>query len=108
MIVADAGRALAMGSVPVAWALHRLHMPQLYAVGLVVGVLTVFFDVAYQSYLPALVTREQLVAGNSRLALTQSSAEVAGPGLGGLLVSVATAPYAVAVDAASYAVSVVS
>jgi MFS family permease len=108
LIAADAGRALAMGTVPVAWALHGLHLPQLYAVGFVVGVLTVFFDVAYQSYLPALVDRDQLIEGNSRLALTQSSAEVAGPGLGGLLVSAVTAPYAVAADAASYVVSVVS
>jgi MFS family permease len=108
LVVADLGRALAMASIPVSWALGDLRMPQLYAVGLVVGVLTVFFDVAYQSYLPALVTRDQLVAGNSRLALTQSSAEVAGPGLGGLLVSAVTAPYAIAVDAASYVVSVLS
>jgi MFS family permease len=108
LIVADLGRMLALASVPVAWALGLLRLPQLYATGFLVGVLTVFFDVAYQSYLPSLVEREQLVEGNSRLALTQSAAEVAGPGIGGLLVSVASAPYAVAVDAASYAVSVVS
>ena len=108
LIVADLGRMLALASVPVAWALGLLRLPQLYATGFLVGVLTVFFDVAYQSYLPSLVEREQLVEGNSRLALTQSAAEVAGPGIGGLLVSLASAPYAVAVDAASYAVSVVS
>ncbi|HEV7467596.1 MAG TPA: MFS transporter [Candidatus Dormibacteraeota bacterium] len=108
LIVADLGRMLALASVPVAWALGVLHLPQLYATGFVVGVLTVFFDVAYQSYLPALVEREQLVEGNSKLILTQSTAEVAGPGIGGLLVSLASAPYAVAADAASYAVSVVS
>jgi MFS family permease len=108
LIVADAGRALAMASIPLAWALGGLRLPQLYAVGFAVGVLTVFFDIAYQAYLPSLVSREELVTGNARLALSQSSAEVAGPGLGGLLVSAVTAPYAVAVDAASYAVSVVS
>ncbi len=108
LIVADLGRMLALASVPVAWALGGLHLPQLYAAGFVVGVLTVFFDVAYQSYLPALVQREQLVEGNSRLALTQSTAEVAGPGVGGLLVSLVGPATAVAVDAASYAVSVFS
>jgi MFS family permease len=106
LIAADAGRAIALASVPVSWALGWLGMAQLYAVGFVVGVLTVLFDVAYCAYLPGLVERHQLVAGNSRLALTQSSAEVAGPGLGGVLVSVATAPYAVAADAVSYLVSV--
>jgi MFS family permease len=108
LIVADVGRMLALASVPAAWALGVLHLPQLYATGFVVGVLTVFFDVAYLSYLPALVEREQLVEGNSKLILTQSTTEVAGPGIGGLLVSLASAPYAVAADAASYAVSVVS
>lgn len=108
LIAADAGRTLAMASIPLTWALGLLRLPQLYAVGFAVGVLTVLFDVAYQSYLPALVSRERLVAGNARLALTQSSAEVAGPGIGGLLVSLAGAPAAVAADAASYTVSVLS
>ncbi|HET6795176.1 MAG TPA: MFS transporter, partial [Acidimicrobiales bacterium] len=52
MIVADTGRMLALGSVPVAWAAGVLGLAQLYSVALVTGVLTVFFDVAYQSYLP--------------------------------------------------------
>jgi len=61
LIVADLGRMLALASVPLAWAAGVLRLPQLYATGFVVGVLTVLFDVAYQSYLPALVEREQLV-----------------------------------------------
>jgi MFS family permease len=108
LVAADAGRALALASVPLTWALGRLCMAQLYAVGVAVGVLTVLFDVAYLAYLPALVGRHQLVAGNSRLALTRSSVEVAGPGLGGLLVNLVTAPSAVGADAASYLVSVAS
>ncbi len=106
LIAADLGRTLAMASIPVTWALGLLRLP--YAVGLAIGVCTVLFDVAYQSYLPALVSRNRLVAGNARLALTQSSAEVAGPGLGGLLVSAVGAPIAIAADAASYAASVLS
>jgi MFS family permease len=107
-VAADVGRAIALASIPVVSALHHLHMPQLYAVSFVVGVLTVFFDVAYQSYLPSLVEREQLVDGNGRLEFTRAAAEIAGPGLGGALVGLLTAPIAIAADAASYVASVVS
>jgi MFS family permease len=106
MIVADAGRMLALGSIPVASALGHLTLAQLYAVGFVTGVLTVFFDVAYQSYLPSLVDRDRLVEGNSRLEFTRASSEVVGPGLGGLLVRAVGAPFAVAADALSYVASV--
>ncbi|HXA29198.1 MAG TPA: MFS transporter [Candidatus Angelobacter sp.] len=108
LIAADVGRAVALASIPVVAGLHSLHMVQLYAVSLVVGVLTVFFDVAYQSYLPSLVEREQLVDGNGKLEFSRATAEIAGPGLGGVLVGLLTAPIAVAADAASYVVSVAS
>ncbi len=108
MVVADAGRALAMGSIPLTAFLGHLVLVQLYAVGFATGVLTVFFDIAYQSYLPSLVDRDRLVEGNSRLQFTQSTAEVAGPGIGGLLVRAFGAPLAVAADAGSYVASVVS
>ena len=108
LVVADVGRALAMGSVPVAAAVGHLTMAQLYAVALVAGVLTVFFDVAYQSYLPALVGTDQLVAGNALLETSRSAAQVAGPGAGGALVQLLTAPYAIVVDAVSFMVSAVS
>jgi predicted MFS family arabinose efflux permease len=68
-------------------------------------VLTVFFDVAYQSYLPVLVTREQLVEGNSKLEGSRSVAEIAGPAMAGGLVQAFTAPIAIAVDAVSFLVS---
>src|SRR6266498_3087810 len=64
MIVADVGRALTLGSVPLVHAFGMLTLGQLYGVAFANGVLTVFFDVAYQSYLPSLVAREQLVEGN--------------------------------------------
>src|SRR5262249_35606197 len=73
----------------------------------VVGIFTVFFDVAYQSYLPALIEREHLVDGNSKLQLTVSVAQVAGPSLSGGLIAALTAPYAIVADAASYVVSTV-
>lgn len=106
LIVANLARAAALISVPVAYWLDALSIWQLYAVGFTVGIGTVFFDLAYQSYLPRLVERADLVEGNSKLEVSRSAAQMAGPGLGGLLVSVLTAPVAIAVDAASYLASV--
>lgn len=106
LIVADWGRALVLGSIPIAYFSDALTIWQLYIVGFAVGVLTVFFDVAYKSYLPSLVTREQLVDGNSKLEVTRSGAQVAGPGLAGLLIGALTAPYAILLDAASFVASV--
>ncbi len=105
MMVADAGRVLAMASVPVAAALHRLTMAQLYVVSLVSGVLTVFFDVAYQSYLPFLVGRDKLVEGNAKLTGSAEVAQVAGPSIAGGLVQAIGGAYAIATDAASFLVS---
>jgi MFS family permease len=102
MVVADLGRAAALGSIPLAAALGHLTLWQLYVAGFVTGALTVFFDVSYQSYLPSLVEREQLVDGNAKLEITRSGSQIAGPGFGGLLVHALTAPYAVLADAASY------
>jgi MFS family permease len=94
--------------VPLAAALGVLTMGQLYAVAITAGVCTVFFDVAYQSYLPVLVSREHLMDGNGKLGATQSFAQVAGPGLGGGLVGLVGAAKAMTADAISYAVSVLS
>lgn len=105
MIRADAVRCLAMASVPLAAVAGVLTMAQLYVVALVVGVATVFFDVAHQSYLPQLLPREHLVAGNGALETVRSSAQVAGPGLGGGLVQLVGAHLAIVADAVGYAVS---
>lgn len=105
LIAGDLGRAVLIGYVPLAWALGILTIVQLLVIQFVVGVFTVFFDVAYQSYLPSLVARDQLVEGNSKLQSTASAAGVVGPGLAGVLIGVLTAPYAIVVDAASFVVS---
>jgi MFS family permease len=102
LIAADAGRAVALGSIPVVALISEITIWQLYAVGFVTGVLTVFFDVAYQSYLPSLVEPHDLVEGNAKLEISRSAAQVGGPGIGGLLIEAFTAPYAVAVDAVSF------
>jgi MFS family permease len=102
LVAGDLGRAVLLATIPLAYVADALTLAQLYAVGFLVGVCTVFFDVAYQSYLPALVEREQLVEGNSKLEISRSASQIAGPGLGGGLIQALTAPYAVLVDAASF------
>lgn len=108
MIVADLGRALVIGTIPLAAYFGALRMPQIYAVSAIAGVLTVLFDVAYQSYVPGLVEREDLADANARLALTSSSAEIVGPGLTGILIRTLTAPLAILIDALSFVASAIT
>jgi MFS family permease len=107
LVTADIGRALLLASIPVAYWLDVLTIWQLYVVGFVVGILTVFFDVSYQSYLPSLVKRDQLVEGNSKLEISRSAAQLSGPGLAGLLVEAFKAPGAVLIDAISFFASAI-
>src|SRR5256884_6247561 len=86
MIVCDIGRLLALGSIPVAFLLGALTLEQLYIVALLTGIFTVFFDVSYQSYLPALVDRPNLLEGNTKLEISRSTAQVAGPAVAGFLI----------------------
>ena len=102
LVVADVGRALVLMSIPLAYWLDALTIWQLYAVGFVFGTLTVFFDVAYQSYLPSLVDREQLVEGNAKLEVSRSGAQIAGPSIAGPVIDVLTAPVALVADAVSF------
>ncbi|NUT50319.1 MAG: MFS transporter [Saccharothrix sp.] len=83
MLAADVVRAALLLSIPVAWWLGVLTLAHLVVVALLVGAATVMFDVAYQSYLPALVGREQLVEGNSKLEASRAVAEVSGPAVAG-------------------------
>ena len=76
LIAADWGRGAALVSIPVAYAAGVLTLSQLYVVGFLTGTLTVFFDVAYQSYLPSLVERHQLADGNAKLQTSGSAASV--------------------------------
>jgi MFS family permease len=107
LILADIGRGVALLSVPLAYAFDALTIWQLYVVGFATGVLTVFFDVAYQSYLPSLVERSQLREGNSKLEISRSGAGLAGPGLAGVLIDLVTAPVAILGDAISFFASAV-
>ncbi|MEU4621977.1 MFS transporter [Actinoplanes sp. NPDC023801] len=105
MIVADVVRAAALAWIPIAYALDVLTIAQLFVVVFVLGVMTVFFDLAYQSYLPGLVGRDRLTEANGKLQLSASGAQVAGPGAAGLLIAWLGAPVALAVDAMTYVIS---
>jgi MFS family permease len=105
LITGDAARAVLLASIPILWALGALRMWELLLLQFVIGVFTVFFDVAYQSYLPSLVGREHLIDGNSKLQLTVSVAQVAGPSASGGVIAAITAPYAIAFDALSFVMS---
>ena len=105
LIAGDVGRAVSLASIPIAHVLGGLTIWQLYVVGFINGTLTVLFDVAYQSYLPSLVERDQLVDGNGKLETSRTIAQTAGPALGGGLIGVLTAPIAIVLDAISYLTS---
>ncbi|HVH50553.1 MAG TPA: MFS transporter [Gaiellaceae bacterium] len=107
LIVGDASRAMLLGLIPILWAAGVLQIWHLLVLQFVIGIFTVFFDVAYQSYLPALIEREHLVDGNSKLQLTVSVAQVAGPSTSGALIAAITAPYAIVGDAISFVISAV-
>ena len=105
MIAADLGSAVLLATIPLVALLGALRIEQLYAVALLVGVCRLFGDVARSSFLPTLVPRASLVEANAKLATSDSIARVAGPGLGGALVQLLTAPIAIALDAASFLLS---
>jgi MFS family permease len=105
LIAADVGRAVLLLAIPLASMAGALRIEILYAVALLVGVLTVLFDVAYLSFLPSLVERDRLIDGNSKLEATSSAAQVAGPGLGGVLIGMLGAAFAILLDALSFVAS---
>ncbi|MER5865040.1 MFS transporter [Kitasatospora sp. NPDC002040] len=105
LMVADWVRAAAVGLVPVAASAGFLTIEWLCAVAVVVGTCTVFFDVAHQSVLPAIVNRNDLLGANRRLESSRSVVEMAGPGVAAALLKVLSAPFTLVVDAVSFALS---
>jgi MFS family permease len=108
LIWTDAIRALVLFSIPAAYFAGILAMEQLYLVVFVEGCLAAFFNAAYPAYVPSLIGVDRVVEGNSKLATSSSLAEIGGPGLAGGLVQLIGAPFAILVDAVSFAVSAVS
>lgn len=105
MIVANLGRMFALGSIPIFTILGLLSLNLLYVVAVITGVCAVFFDVSYQSYLPVLIDKADLVEGNSKLQLSASAGQVAGPALAGFLIDLVGAAKAIAVDAGGFLTS---
>lgn len=105
LVTADVLRAVALASIPIAALFDALTLAQLYAVAVIVSIGTAFFDVAHMSFLPSIVTKEQLPKGIGTLESVRSLAVLFGPGLGGWLVQALTAPIAIVVDAVSYMIS---
>ncbi len=108
MIAADVGRAVLLALIPALALLHALRIEQVYAIAFLAGALTLFFDVAYTSYLPSLVARGQLSEGNAKLEGSAAAAEFAGPGVGGVLAQIVSPPLALVVDAVSFVFSALS
>ncbi len=105
MIAADLGRAVILLSVPLLAVLDQLQIWHLLIVSGLLSILSMFFDIAYQSYLPGLVGRERLIAGNSTLTATESVAEFGSFSIGGWLVQIFTAPFALLIDAVTFLLS---
>ena len=98
-VVGELTIALAVLSVPLAWWLGVLTMPLLYGVGFAIGAVNTFAGSAAQVVLTQVVPRQRLVAAHARNALANAGAEVAGPGLAGVLIKWLGAPVALLVDA---------
>src|SRR5579859_3027618 len=108
LIATDLGRAMLLGSLPVAAWFGILQLPQVYVVAALTGVLSVFFNVADGAYLPSLIPQEKLVEANSKLGTSDALAEIGGPGIAGSLVQLFGAPMAIGFDALSFLLSALS
>src|SRR5437762_11945469 len=108
LIVCDLARAAILATIPIAALAGILTIVHVLIAAFAAGAMTVLFRAAYTPFIPALVGRGELVGANSRLALNESIARIAGPSLGGLLVQALTAPIAIAADATSFIVSAIA
>jgi MFS family permease len=105
LVSSDVARAFLLALIPAAWLAGVLSMPMLYVIAVLSGACALFFDIAYQAFLPSVVARSALVSGNSSLELSRSAAEIAGPSVAGGLIHLFKAPMALAVDAGSFLAS---
>lgn len=105
LVATDVARAALLASIPVCALLGVLRMEQLYALGFLLGTLSTVFDVTYQSFLPSLVERGELVEANSKLEVSRSVAQIGGPALAGALVQRVSAPLTITLDALSFLAS---
>lgn len=104
-VAMDVLRAVAIGSVPLAWWFGHLTMAHLVAAALVISLANVVFDVGANTFLPSIVGREELTARNSLMSATHSATTLGGPSLGGVIVQVLGAVPTLLLDAVSFLVS---
>lgn len=102
MITADIGRAVLLATIPAGYALGLLSLWQLYAVAFLTGTLSIVFTVANPTLFVSLVPEPEYVSGTSLIYGSRALSFVGGPSIGGLLVQVLTAPFAVIADALSF------
>jgi MFS family permease len=107
LIWASVGRGVCLGAIPALWLMGLLDLWVTAAALFVFGVLSVVGFAATQSLLPRIVPRPLLLAANARVDQSDAAAQTVGPALGGVLVSIVTAPVAIALDAVSYFVDAV-
>jgi MFS family permease len=109
MLAANLARMILIGLVPILAWVGLLRIEPLYVIAFLAGLASVFFDLSWMAFVPVLIKdRRLMVEANSKLGITSSSSEAAGPGLAGVLISAFTAPFAMAVDAVSYLASLVA
>lgn len=108
LVAADLLRTALLATIPVAAWLGLLTIGQLIAVAALTGLARVFFDVGYQSYLPGVIGEHRVLSGNSAMETIRASGQVAGPGIGGVLVTLAGAANVLLLQAVTFAVSAVS
>lgn len=105
MVATAFGSAAALATIPFASGAGALRIEQLYAVAFLTGCFGVVGEVAFQSFLPRLVGRERLLAGNAAIRSTGSVTEVVGPSVAGFLIQLLTAPVAIVFDVIATVVS---
>jgi MFS family permease len=107
MVACHLGRFVVLLGIPISYGMGALSMPYLFGTSFVFGIFSLFFDVAYQAFLPSLVTPETLVSANGAMQFSRSAADLTGPGLAGPVIALVTAPAAVLVNACSFLVAAV-
>jgi MFS family permease len=107
LIVTDLASAAIIASIPIGAAAGFLSMTQLYVVAVLFGLLEPFFWTSFSAYVPTLVERERLVEANGKLSASEAGIGILGPAVGGGLVQVLSAPFAMIADAGSFVASAI-
>jgi MFS family permease len=106
MIAVNVVRLVTLATIPITFVLGLLGLYQLYAVAFIMGICQLFFDVGYQSYLPSLVEKGDVVEGNEKLQISASAAQVAGPSAASALMGLIGTAQAVVADVLGFFASV--